>query len=252
MRFIFITICVFLSTPVFGQKKKVLEKIEADLIKEQSQWYDGNIQLWVGEDKIPGLIQFNDKTQVLTFRLDGGEPETLKPSEVKKFDFFDKENRITRNFIAADASFHEIIIQTKHFSLLSNTTSIKAIQSSAMRSYYNPNTGGYGSLGTETRTELGQEMTLFFYDLDEKLYPAIRVTKIETKKSTKEAKDGFWKRFTYDKNPDIDLDEKLLSQMMDIYFPRVKEYMIANKLDRNKFEDLIKIVEYFKQLEDAE
>jgi hypothetical protein len=46
------------------------------------------------------------------------------------------------------------------------------------------------------------------------------------------------------------LDEKLLSQMTGRYFPKIQEYIKANKLDRNSFEDLIKIIEYFKQLED--
>jgi hypothetical protein len=276
-----ISLSSFLS--VAAQKQKVLNKVEAHLAKENSQWYDGNIQLWEDVEKIPGSIRFNDKTQVLTFKLDEGEPEILKPSEVKRFEFFDTERKLVRSFISIEypiiegviseqkaqnnfettsnqspstsPTFFEIINQTKYFSLLSKTSKLQTIDQiernwahiTRIMVYQNPsnvniNKGRYNNLG--------QEITFFIFGVDGKLRPAIRLTKIETKNSTKDANDRW--SYKYDKNPDIDLDEKLLSQMMDVYFPRVKEYMIANKLDKNKIEDLIKIVEHFKQLEDAQ
>ncbi|MFM8741692.1 MAG: hypothetical protein ACKOC0_16035, partial [Cytophagales bacterium] len=150
--------------------------------------------------------------------------------------------------------FFEVINRTRSFLLLSKTSPIQLIQSretdQALQTRAN-RLYGPGVAFREVKNELGQEVTMLFFD-DDGLYPAIRVTRIETRKATKKAKDSFFKSFIYDKNSDIQLDEKLLSQMTGRYFPQVQEYIKVNKLDRDSYEDLIKIVAYFKQLEDKE
>jgi hypothetical protein len=280
VRYTLIFLCLLSVLDAIGQKKKVLKKVEAELIKEYSQWYDGSIQLWVVENKIQGLIQFNDKTQVLTFKLEGAESEILKPNEVKEFEFFDDESQVVRNFISLDypviesfsgekkirfyslndmdtngnvkttPEFFEIIKKTKNFALISKISSLNSIQGTSTQ--YTPVSQAGGLPYSVTRNELGQEITLFFYDLTAKLYPAIRMTKIETKKTTQKIKNSFLypvADVSYSKNPDIDLDEKLLSKLMGNYFRDVKEYMSANKLKCNKVGDLLRIIDYYKKLE---
>jgi hypothetical protein len=255
MRFTFILVCLLCALDAIGQKKKVMSKVEADLVKEQSQWFQGSIELWVDSPKILGALRFNDKTQVLTFKVEGGEPETLKPNEVKRFEFFDEEKHLTRNFISVDnLDFFEIIVNTKEFSLLSKTTTIKPIAKTGNQYYYNPANNSSNPLPTkDVKIELGQEVTILFCDLYDNLLPAIRVTKLETKKSNKTAKDGFFSRFTYEKNGDLYLvDDALLSRLMGVYFENVKKYISKNNLDKNEIEDLIKIVQYYKELESNE
>jgi hypothetical protein len=270
MRYIVICICLFWSISGIGQKKKVLKKVEADLTKELGQWYLGNVQFWADDSKISGLLQFNDKTRLLTFKLEDSQSEILRPNEVKGFDFFDEENNITRSFVSIRypviesytnektfrhyfskayegrtiPEFLEISKQTKSFAFVSKTNAAQLIQK---------NSGQIISPDIK-RFEFGQEITFFFYDLKERLYPAIRLTKIETKKSTKNAENMyyFFGSVSYSKNSNIDLDVQLLSEIMNRYFPKVREYMNANKLDRNNIEDLMKIIEYYKQLEDQE
>lgn len=279
MRYTLTMICLLFVFDAIGQKKKVLKKVEADLAKEYSQWYDGSIQLWVDENKIQGLIQFNDKTQVLTFKLEGAESEILKPNEVKEFEFFDEESKVVRSFISLDypviesfseekkiryyaihdangdrniktaPEFFEVIKKTKSFMLISKASSLSTIQKTSIQ--YAPISTTSGVPSSVTRNELGQEITLFFYDLTSKLYPAIRMTKIETKKSTQKIKNSSFYPIggvNYSKNPDIDLDEKLLTKLTGIYFPHIKEYMNANKLRCNEVGDLLKIIDYYKQL----
>jgi hypothetical protein len=254
MRCTFILICLLTFITAIAQKKKVLKKVEKDLKKEHSQWYDGSIELWVNDEKIYGSIQYDDRMQVLSFKWNGSEPEVLKPSEVKGFEFFDDENGIPRSFIAIDSNnFYEILVQAKYFALLLKITPLEPIIKSASQGYHDPYTNMWISLpGRDVKTELGQEVTLLFYDLHENLFPAIRATKIERERSTEIANNPIWDRFTYKKIPDSHLDEKLLSQMMGGYFPEVKKYMRTYRLNKNNIEDLIKIVEYLKQLEATE
>jgi len=265
MRCTFILICLLSIFHAQGQKKKVLAKVEADLIKEQAQWNDGSIQLWGDSSKISGSLLFNDKTQLLAFKLEGGEPENLRPNEAKGFEFFDTENQLMRSFVSMNYpiiesftkedkikfyssiseektifEFFEVVKKTEAFNLLCKTDALHMIGKAKKRG---PN--------YQKKYELGQEVTLFFYDLKEKIFPAIRVTKIETKETPKKAKNKFYffGRVTYIKNPDIDLDEKLLSKIMHSYFPKVKEYIVTSKLDISNIEHLLKIIDHYKQLE---
>jgi hypothetical protein len=102
MRYAFITICLFFALNAIGQNKKVLKKVEAELIEEKSQWYIGNIQLWIDNSSISGLVQFNDKMQTLKFKMEEGQPESLTPEEVRKFEFFDTKKQTLRSFISVD------------------------------------------------------------------------------------------------------------------------------------------------------
>jgi hypothetical protein len=266
MRFTFILVCLLCALDAIGQKKKVMSKVEADLIEENSQWYDGSIQLLDDDSKIPGLLLFNDKTQLLSIKLEGGQSEILRPNELKSFEFYDKENQLIRSFVSINYPliesfigerkvkyyslkteektvplFFEIIKQTKSFMLLCKTDALHLIGKAKDRgSFY------------QKKYEFGQEVTLYFYDLKEKLYPAIRVTKIETKEKTKNAKNSyyFFGRVSYIKKPDIVLDEKLLSKIMISNFSKVSEYINSNTIDINDVEGLLKTIEYYKHLED--
>jgi len=270
MRCTFILICLLSIFHAQGQKKKVLAKVEADLIKEQAQWNDGSIQLWGDSSKISGSLLFNDKTQLLAFKLEGGEPENLRPNEAKGFEFFDTENQLMRSFVSMNypkiesftkedkikfyssiseektiLEFFEVVKKTEAFDLLCKTDALHMIEKNKKREII------YDGSLYQKKYVLGQEVTLFFYDLKEKMFPAIRVTKIETKKATKNAKNKyyfFW-GVHYTKNPDIDLDEKLLSKIMHSYFPKVKEYIVTSKLDISNIEHLLKIIDHYKQLE---
>ncbi len=266
MRTILFAISILSFFNVTGQKKKILNKVAADLQKESSQWYHGNALLKDDElTKVQGLFQFNDKTRVLTFKGEE-EAEILLPSKVVKFDFFDEEIQKKRSFISIDYPivedfkkdgkllyyslneiynqktvplFFEVIRETKKFVVLSKTTAINHI---VTRKSVSVGVYPYNAIApNNTQNELLQGITLFFLSTTRDLFLFSRDTRVETKTSTKKAKNN------YQKN--VRLGDVLLPKMMGIYFPHVEGYISANKLDWNKIEDLTKIIDYYKQLE---
>jgi hypothetical protein len=288
VRYIFFMVCLLSFSSVTGQKKRVLNKVAVDLQKENSQWYDGTAILKDDEQtRLQGLFQFNEKTQVLAFKS-GNESEVLSPNKVMKFDFFDEEIEEYRTFISIDYPivedfkkegkflyyslnetsnlktiplFFEIIRETKKFVILVNVSPIHLIQGTK-NTMIDPITGRPTNdplKQKKTRlNELAQEVSVFFLDTRGKLFLFDRGTFIETKDSTKKAKPEVKKGFSrfnsieFDINSDVDLGNTFLSRMMGDYFGRVKEYMDVNKLRGNRDEDLIKIIDYYKHLEDTE
>lgn len=282
MRYILFLISIYSSFYAIGQKRIVLNKVARDLEKENSEWHDGTATLKdVEGTKLQGLFQFNEKTQVLSFKTED-ESEVLSPNRVMKFDFFDQEIQNYRTFVSIDypinedfkkegkflyyslhedtdvktaSLFFEVIRETRRFAVLVKLSPIHLVHG-IEKSMLDPLTGQPTNnplkQKTTRLTDLAQEVSVFFLEASGTMFLFSRSTLIETKDSTKKAKTGFLRSVDYNVNPDIDLGDKFLRKMMGDYFFRVKQYMDANKLRGNRDEDLIKIIDYYKQLEEQE
>jgi hypothetical protein len=200
---------------------------------------------------LQGLFQFNEKTQVLTFKTED-EFEILSPNKVMKFDFFDQEIEDYRAFISIDYPisedfkkegkflyyslheanniktvplFFEVIRETKKFAVLVKVSSIHLIHGTK-KTMLDPLTGQpiNDPLKQQTTrlTDLAQEVSVFFLDTGGTMFLFRRGTLIETKDSTKKAKTGFWSSIDYSINPDVDLGDKFLGMMMGKHFDGVK------------------------------
>lgn len=248
-----------------------MKKVTAELQNSQLVWYDGFVQLRESDTNLKGLVQFNEKLRILKFRTDESE-EVLKPNEVTQFEYFDQELEKERKFISIDYplnedykkmdgfryvsltdapngptafTFFELLCETKQFALICKVSKLGTIESY----HYDVNfqTGSRTPRGNTT--EFAQEITFYFLDTKGNVFPYNRATRIETRNSTKVAKDSFFKGITYDKSDDIELGNRFLKRIMGNQFPAVQEFISTNKLKSSDVEDLIKIVEHYKKLE---
>jgi hypothetical protein len=279
MRWLTLIILIFSTYCIQAQKKGILKKITSEF-EDNSKWLNGSVQIREDQATLQGLIQFNERLQTLRFKV-GETIEFLAPNNVMKFEFYDSDAQLKKTFISIDYPinedfkrmdgfrylsltdvqstrstplFFELLSETKSFAILRKKTPIDFIQPNNNLPYTIPINGNTYS-GNDPRNlnrkkpEFSQEITVYFLDLNGNMFPFNRSTIIETKKSTKVVKDNFLGGMDYEKNQDIKLGEEFFERIMGNHFPAVEEYIKLNKLKSTNIEHLLKIIDYYKALE---
>ncbi len=276
MRFVILSLFLFTVTISLAQKKKIINKVTEELENENTIWYNGSIKSREDNSTLKGLIQFNEKLRILKFSS-GENIEVLIPDDVIEFEFDDLEQERWRKFISIDYpiredfkkmddfdfvnlneqantqsvnTFFELLGEAKTFVVLMKVNPINVVQKrvhplAVKFNPYNPSRRA----ARASAHDYGQETTIYFLDAEGNMFPFSRGTWIETINSTVRAKNDYFLGYQHVKNKDIELGTKFLKRIMGKHFPIVKEFMTTNKLDSDKVEDLMKIIEFYKTLE---
>jgi len=276
MRFVILSLLLLMSTASWAQKKKIINKVTAELENGNTIWHNGSIKSREDNSTSKGLIQFNEKLRTLKFSS-GETIEVLIPDDVIEFEFNDLEQERWRKFICLDYpiredfkkmddfdfvnlneqtniqsvnTFFELLGEAKTFVVIMKVNPLDVVQKRvhpiAVRfNPYNPSRRA----ARASAHDYGQETTIYFLDADGNMFPFSRGTWIETTNSTILAKNDYFLGYQHVKNKDIELGTKFLKRIMGEHFPDVKEFITSNKLDSNKVDDLMKIIGFYKTLE---
>ncbi len=277
MRFLLICFLLLLPTISCSQKKSIINKVTSELENENSIWYEGTVKLREDNSSLKGLIQFNEKLRILKFSS-GETIEVLIPNDVVQFEFNDLEQERWREFISVDYPIREDFKKMDDFNFIS-LNEIKNVQSvntffellgeakifvvlmkvnptNVVQKRVHPLAVGLNPYNPSRRAarasahDYGQETSIYFLDNEGNMFLYSRGTWVETKKSVVRAKNNYFFGYQYVKNKDIELGNKFLKRIMGDRFPAVQEFINSNKLDSNEVEDLLKIIEFYKTLED--
>ncbi|NOS93212.1 MAG: hypothetical protein HOP30_14930 [Cyclobacteriaceae bacterium] len=283
MRFTFASLFLLLFTVSWSQPKGVLKKIQKEF-ESDLEWYVGSVQFRDDQQIKNGSIQYSEKLQ--TIRFNNNESiEFLSANSVLKFDFYDSQNKKERSFISLEYPVNEVLIkrdgfrsvsmneiqdtrtaiiffellqETKSFVVLRRITPLEVLQpNSPYSTTFIPGDPTSNSPINKDRTVttkrdpvFGQVITIYFLDSEGNVIPYLRGTRIEKRNSSKMINNNSLFGEKYNSERDIELGEKFLREIMGERFPDVKEFITSNKLDSDKVEDLMKIIEFYKTLED--
>ena len=215
-------------------------------------WYKGMVTL-VDGTTIKGSLKLNTRTGLLAYE-NGATSRSLTPKKVLQFEFLDEIQNKKRIFISVNykdpktPQFFEILMEFKTFALLSSFEKLKFKTNSNTTSVgggYNPVTNkvqqGHPGATTKT-TEYSQTETLFIFDPDGEITPLLDIT-------NKEKDFDYIVDFHQAKTKTKKHDNKIIEQHTAPHFEALEDFAKENKLSFKKKDDLIKILEHYREIE---
>jgi hypothetical protein len=206
------------------------------------KWHDG-MMLLNDESQLKGLIRYNDKMGVVSFKQKPeDEEESFTTKRILAMDYFDSDQIKYRKF----ASFHvmiedagkeesqllEIIMEFKEFAVLAKQESVIPAIRQRNNNYYTYGTTSYAKVGYE------QFEKIYFVKPDGKAEVVLMVNEFEKDKSSP---------FSAKTKPYF--KEKLLTKYLGAKWDQVNTYRRENKLNLTKKADLLTAMNYFGELE---
>jgi len=225
---------------------------------DTSEWNEGTISLDDGTT-ITGLLKLNTRTGLLAY-----ENGSLTPNKVLGFEFFDRIQNKKRSYISVNyeysgssggaktrregaSKFFEILMEFKAFALLSSfeKLELRTRSSPPTGGGYNPitNTVQHGhAVNTTTGTVYSQTETLFIFDPDGIITPLLEV--INTEKDFASIID-----LPRTKAKSRKLDNEIIEKHTSPHFKTIEDFANENNLNFKRKDDLLMILEYYKQIE---
>ena len=245
----FLTISLVASS-CFSQglsEKQLKKEMKTDI----ELWHIGTIQIDSDND-LNGEFRYNQYEDILTFK---GEDELkiFTAKNVMSFDFFDNDKGQRRFFIsvlfseegnstAATIEFFEVLKELKHFALLvKESYNVTDDNNNGSSGYYNSLSGNYvpGVPNFKKSYKLQKVETLYFFDDEGSIQPYYKI--IQTKKLL-----HIFNKYTRSKMIDTSCPEKYMRNL----YPQVKLYAKKNKLNFNRPDEFVKILNFYEsQLE---
>jgi hypothetical protein len=247
---------------LFHLHSLIAQVFESDynrIAADDVEWSEGAISLTDGKN-LQGLLKYNSKTGVLAFES-GSISKSFTARTVINFTFFDVHLNKNRSFISVDYQnldingnfdtptplkhkkptvfhydkdraaklqgthqFFEVLFEMPTFALLSVSSKVQAKTSSAAYA---------GAVTTYSQTE-----ALFIFDKNGDIKKWVEITNKESDSFLIDTKTTSRKT----------IERDLLKDYTDPHYEKLKEYAKQNKLSFKKRDDILKILEYYKEL----
>ena len=204
------------------------------------QWAEGNISLIDGTS-LKGQVLYRKKTNSVSVKGDKVSEVDISTSQISSFDFLDPESKKQREFsflmfmdpeskLETRALF-EVLYLFKNFAMLSKTDPVEITQKSSP-GHSSPNGGFTPGIAYDVES---QKETIFFADNEGNFSPYVKITRRDDRRKEKVERIG----------------SELLSKYTQPYYQRLMDFAIKEELHPEDKKDLIRIMEYYKELSDG-
>ena len=241
--FLFGSLSFFIVGVTYGQKKIVEER----LLENIDDWWQGTVFLGDGTE-LSGLLRFDPNTGVLTYKKED-DSRTFIAKSIGGFRMFDATLDKQRTFysfnydddaVGKKTYFFEVLTEFSSFAVLSRVDPLEVIEknSGSAQPMFDASGTMIGNTGTSyTTTELHQTETIFFMDANGAIKPYVRILE-------KEISGLFARKRTRNRF----IDEKLLREYAGTHYPDLLAFAEKNDLNFKIKSDLMKAMDYYKEL----
>ena len=222
------------------------EKINEELMPD-IEWGEGSIMLNDGTE-IKGLIRYNDKNGLVSYER-GNDNRSFTARSIMGFEFFDHVLQRQRVFYTIQHDdgkatgkrplLFEVLKDFKDFSVLSKMNPVEIKQKQNQHTVWNGTTNITVDGGTTTH--INHTETVYILDETGELKPYLEITR--------KVVDRLWYDRTRMKSKVID-EDVFKSHFTEPGYSKMLQYAKAENLEFTIKEDLLKILEYYKGLED--
>lgn len=204
------------------------------------EWAEGNISLTDGTS-LKGQVLYRKKTNSVSVKGDKISELDVSTGQISSFEFLDPESKTQRVFsflmftdpeskLETRALF-EVLYLFKNFAMLSKTDPVKITQKSSPGSI-SPNGASTPSIIYDVES---QDETIFFADNEGNFSVYVKITRKDDRRKVKVERIG----------------SELLSKYTQPYYQRLMDFAIKEELHPEDKEDLIRIMDYYKELSEG-